>query len=243
MSSSSKLVLYSYWQSSCAWRVRFALNLKGLAYEYRSVNLRKGEQFSPEFKKLNPLCFVPVLVDGDIVVSDSFAILLYLNEKYPQNALLPSDPQLRALNLQASNIVSSSMQPLIMQSILKYIEDKFGPAERQLWVRHNTEKGFQALEKLLKDYAGTYATGEEVYMADVFLAPQTAVAEMRFNIDMADLVPSTPTHTNPCRVDMNTLGEVGDSSKFPTLNGIYKSCKDLPEFQASVPERQPDAEL
>eukprot|EP00261_Vitis_vinifera_P039750 XP_019080993.1 PREDICTED: glutathione S-transferase zeta class isoform X2 [Vitis vinifera] len=197
MSSSSKLVLYSYWQSSCAWRVRFALNLK-------------------EFKKLNPLCFVPVLVDGDIVVSDSFAILLYLNEKYPQNALLPSDPQLRALNLQASNIVSSSMQPLIMQSILKYIEDKFGPAERQLWVRHNTEKGFQALEKLLKDYAGTYATGEEVYMADVFLAPQTAVAEMRFNIDM---------------------------SKFPTLNGIYKSCKDLPEFQASVPERQPDAEL
>lgn len=76
MSSSSKLVLYSYWQSSCAWRVRFALNLKGLAYEYRSVNLRKGEQFSPEFKKLNPLCFVPVLVDGDIVVSDSFAILL-----------------------------------------------------------------------------------------------------------------------------------------------------------------------
>ncbi|XP_034708816.1 glutathione S-transferase zeta class-like [Vitis riparia] len=216
MSSSSKLVLYSYWQSSCAWRVRFALNIKGLAYEYRSVNLRKGEQFSPEFKKLNPLCFVPVLVDGDIVVSDSFAILLYLNEKYPQNALLPSDPQLRALNLQASNIVSSSMQPLIMQSILKYIEEKFGPAERQLWVRHNIEKGFQALEKLLKDYAGTYATGEEVYMADVFLAPQIAVAEMRFNIDM---------------------------SKFPTLNGIYKSCKDLPEFQASVPERQPDAEL
>ncbi|WKA05557.1 hypothetical protein VitviT2T_023518 [Vitis vinifera] len=148
--------------------------------------------------------------------SDIVVIGQYLNEKYPQNALLPSDPQLRALNLQASNIVSSSMQPLIMQSILKYIEDKFGPAERQLWVRHNTEKGFQALEKLLKDYAGTYATGEEVYMADVFLAPQTAVAEMRFNIDM---------------------------SKFPTLNGIYKSCKDLPEFQASVPERQPDAEL
>ncbi|KAJ9680785.1 hypothetical protein PVL29_019948 [Vitis rotundifolia] len=216
MSSSSKLVLYSYWQSSCAWRVRFALNIKGLAYEYRSVHLRKGEQFSPEFKKLNPLCFVPVLVDGDIVVSDSFAILLYLNEKYPQIALLPSDPQLRALNLQVSNIVSSSMQPLIMQSILKYIEEKFGPAERQLWVQHNIERGFQALEKLLKDFASTYATGEEVYMADVFLAPQISVAEMRFNIDM---------------------------SKFPTLNRIYKSCKDLPEFQASVPERQPDAEL
>lgn len=75
-SSSSKLVLYSYWQSSCSWRVRFALKLKGLIYEYKAVDLSKGEQFSPEFEELNPLHFVPVLVDGDVVVSDSYAILL-----------------------------------------------------------------------------------------------------------------------------------------------------------------------
>ncbi|KAL9430023.1 hypothetical protein AB3S75_025413 [Citrus x aurantiifolia] len=214
-SSSSKLVLYSYWQSSCSWRVRFALKLKGLIYEYKAVDLSKGEQFSPEFEELNPLHFVPVLVDGDVVVSDSYAILLYLEEKYPQRALLPAaDPQQRALNLQAASIISSSMQPLHMLSLLKYIEDKFGPDERLLWVQTHIEKGFLALEKLLKDFAAKYATGEDVYMADVFLAPQIAVVTVRFNIDM---------------------------SKFPTLLRIYESYKGLPEFLASSPERQPDA--
>ncbi|ESR58501.1 glutathione transferase [Citrus sinensis] len=214
-SSSSKLVLYSYWQSSCSWRVRFALKLKGLIYEYKAVDLSKGEQFSPEFEELNPLHFVPVLVDGDVVVSDSYAILLYLEEKYPQRALLPAaDPQQRALNLQAASIISSSMQPLHMLSLLKYIEDKFGPDERLLWVQTHIEKGFLALEKLLIDFAAKYATGEDVYMADVFLAPQIAVVTMRFNIDM---------------------------SKFPTLLRIYESYKGLPEFLASSPERQPDA--
>ncbi|KAM1674960.1 hypothetical protein EV1_040194 [Malus domestica] len=102
--AASKLLLYSYWQSSCSWRVRFALNLKGLPYEYKPVSLPAGEQFSPEFKCLNPLHFVPVLVDGDTVVSDSFAILLYLGDKYPQRLLLPADPRLQALNLQKSKL-------------------------------------------------------------------------------------------------------------------------------------------
>ncbi|XP_021668562.1 glutathione S-transferase zeta class isoform X3 [Hevea brasiliensis] len=195
--SSPNLVLYSYWQSSCAWRVRFALNLKGLSYEYKAVNLAKGEQFSPEFERLNPLHFVPVLVDGDVVVSDSYAILLYLEEKYPQKALLPDDPQRRALNLQ------------------KYFEEKMGPDEALLWGQSCVEKGFLALERLLKDFAGRYATGEAVFMADVFLAPQIAVALMRFKIDM---------------------------SKFPTLGRIYESCKGLPEFVGSLPQSQPDAE-
>ncbi|EOX96212.1 Glutathione S-transferase zeta-class 1 isoform 3 [Theobroma cacao] len=194
--ASSKLVLYSYWQSSCSWRVRFALNLKGLSYEYKAVNLAKGEQFTPEFEKLNPLHFVPVLVDGDVVVSDSYAILMYLEEKYPQRTLLPADPQQKALNLQ------------------KYLEEKVGLEERLLFVQTNIEKGFLALEKLLKDFVGKYATGEEVYMADVFMAPQIAVATERFKIDM---------------------------SKFPTLSRIYESQRALPEFLAASPERQPDA--
>ncbi|XP_031105758.1 glutathione S-transferase 2-like [Ipomoea triloba] len=98
---STKPQLYSYWRSSCFCRVRIALNLKGLDYEYKAVNLAKGEQFSPEFLKLNPLGYVPALVDGDIVISDSFAILMYLEEKYPQNPLLPKDPKLKAINFQA----------------------------------------------------------------------------------------------------------------------------------------------
>ncbi|XP_019230939.1 PREDICTED: glutathione S-transferase 2-like isoform X3 [Nicotiana attenuata] len=212
----SKIILYSFWQSSCSWRVRFALNLKGLAYEYRAVNIDKGEQFTSEFEKLNPLHYVPVLVDGDVVISDSYAILLYLEEKYYQRPLLPVEPQLRALNLQAASIVSSSMQPLHMLSVLRYMEERVGPEEKQSWAKFHIQKGFSALEKLLTGSAEKYATGKEVYMADVFLAPQIAVATKRFNIDM---------------------------SQFPTLTRIYDSCKALPEFQASSPERQPDAAL
>ncbi|XP_016448905.1 glutathione S-transferase zeta class isoform X2 [Nicotiana tabacum] len=212
----SKIILYSFWQSSCSWRIRFALNLKGLSYEYRAVNIDKGEQFTSEFEKLNPLHYVPVLVDGDVVISDSYAILLYLEENYCQRPLLPVEPQLRALNLQAASIVSSSMQPLHMLSVLRYMEERVGPEEKQSWAKFHIQKGFSALEKLLTGSAGKYATGKEVYMADVFLAPQIAVATKRFNIDM---------------------------SQFPTLSRIYDSCKALPEFQASSPERQPDAAL
>ncbi|RVX05836.1 Glutathione S-transferase zeta class [Vitis vinifera] len=107
----TQLKLYSYWRSSCSCRVRIALNLKRLKYEYKAVNLVKGEQFSPGdehgfniilgfFSKLNPLNFVPALVDGDIVVADSFAILMYLEEKYPQHPLLPQDLHKRAINYQ-----------------------------------------------------------------------------------------------------------------------------------------------
>ncbi|CAN1308218.1 Glutathione S-transferase zeta class [Linum perenne] len=191
-----KLILYSFWQSSCSWRVRFALKLKGIPYEYRAVDLAKGEQFSPEFERLNPLGYVPVLVDGGVVVSDSFAILMYLEGKYPENPLLPEDPQLRALNLQ------------------KYIEEKFGPEERSSWVQTHIQKGLLALEKLLKGFAGRYATGDSLYMADVFLAPQIAVAANRYNIDL---------------------------TKYPTLNRIHESYKTLPQFVASAPEKQPDA--
>ncbi|WCJ22842.1 Glutathione S-transferase [Euphorbia peplus] len=211
-----KLVLYSYWQSSCSWRIRFALNLKGLSYEYRAVDLLKGEQFSPEFERLNPLHYVPVLVDGDVVVSDSYAIFLYLEEKYPQKPLLPEDVQLRAINLQAASIVNSSIQPLLMMSLLKKLEVKIGPEETSLLAQSVIEKGFLALEKLLKDVSGKYATGEAAYMSDVFLAPQIAVAAMRFKTEM---------------------------TKYPTLSRIYESYKSLPEFQASLPHSQPDAAL
>ncbi|KAH0980444.1 hypothetical protein GBA52_007621 [Prunus armeniaca] len=215
-SSSSKLLLYSYWQSSCSWRVRFALSLKGLPYEYKPVNITKGEQFSPvaDFKRLNPLHFVPVLVDGDVVVSDSYAILLYLEDKYPQRLLLPADPRLKALNLQAASVINSNIQPLHMLSVLKHLEEKVGPEESLSFAKLNIEKGLLALEMLLKDFASRYATGDEVYMADVFLAPQIVVSTSRFNINM---------------------------SKFPTLNRLYESYKILPEFEASSPERQPDA--
>ncbi|KAK2993632.1 hypothetical protein RJ640_019272, partial [Escallonia rubra] len=213
----NKLKLYSYWRSSCSCRVRIALNLKGrLEYEYKAINLVKGEQYSPEFRKLNPIGYVPVLVDGDVVISDSLAIIMYLEEKYPQHPLLPHDLQQRAINYQAANIVSSSIQPLQNLNVLKYIGEKVSPDEKIPWVQHHIGNGFAALEKLLKDYSGKYATGDEVFLADLFLAPQIHGAINRFNLDMTE---------------------------FPLLSRLNEAYQELPAFQDAMPEKQPDTPL
>lgn len=214
--TSARLKLYSYGPSSCAWRVRIALNLKGLPYEYKAVNLSQGEQFSEEFTKLNPLQLVPTLVDGDTIISDSFAILLYLDDKYPEHPLLPDDLRLKAITLQASAIVGSSIQPLQSISVMKIVEEKLGPKGSLIWAKHFIEKGFTALEILLKDVAGKYSVGDQITLADVFLVPQVISGVRRFNIDM---------------------------SKFPTLDRINQALEELPEIQAALPERTPEARL
>ncbi|KAL4607882.1 hypothetical protein ACB092_09G207600 [Castanea dentata] len=214
-----KLKLYSYWRSSCSWRVRIALNLKGLKYEYKAVNLLKGEQLSPEFTNLNPIGYVPVLVDGDLVLSDSFAIILYLEEKYPHHhPLLPQDLHKKAINFQAANIISSSVQPLQNLATLKCIEETISsdPDVKLAWAQHYTKKGFVALERLLKDYAGRFATGDEVYLADLFLAPQIHAAIKRFNVDM---------------------------TQFPLLSRLNEAYNEIPAFQDAMPEKQPDTPL
>ncbi|XP_062176332.1 glutathione S-transferase zeta class-like isoform X3 [Alnus glutinosa] len=210
----NQLKLYSYWRSSCSRRVRIALSLKELKYEDRAVNILKGEQFSPEFRKVNPLGYVPVLVDGDIVLSDSFAIIMYLEAKYPQHPLLPRDLQKRGINYQAANIVSSSIQPRQNLTILKYIEERVGPNEQLAWAKQHIEKGLAALEKLLKDHAGRYATGDEVFLADLFLAPQLDAASKMFNVDM---------------------------TQFPLLSRLNEAYNEIPAFQDALAEKQPEA--
>lgn len=214
VSEPAKLQLYNFWRSSCSQRVRIALNLKGIDYDYRAVNLWEGDQFTPEFERLNPLKLVPALVDADAVVADSFAIILYLEEKYPEVPLLPKDLKKKALNLQVANIVASSIQPYHLLFGSKSIDEKISAEENLAWTHSHINRGLTALEKLLKDVAGKYATGDEVLLADIFLAPQIHAGVTRFEIDM---------------------------SLYPTLAKLKKAYEAHPSFEAAIPERQPDA--
>nr|XP_015625162.1 glutathione S-transferase zeta class isoform X2 [Oryza sativa Japonica Group]AAS83978.1 glutathione S-transferase [Oryza sativa Japonica Group] len=226
----AKLGLYSYWRSSCSHRVRIALNLKGLEYEYKAVNLLKGEHSDPEFMKVNPMKFVPALVDGDAVIGDSYAIALYLEDKYPEHPLLPQDLKMKALNLQIASIVCSGIQPLHNLTVLRFIEKKVGTGESIPWTQQQIDRGFAdlllchtmltsfpngvAAENLVKGCAGKYATGDEVRLADVFLAPQIYAAVTRFQINMLN---------------------------YPTLARLHEEYMKHPAFQAALPDRQPDA--
>ncbi|CAN6362645.1 unnamed protein product [Urochloa humidicola] len=211
----AKLKLYSFWRSSCSQRVRIALNLKGLEYEYKPVNLLANEQKDPEFERLNPIKYVPALVDGDTVIADSFAILLYLEDVYPQqHPLLPQDPKKRALNIQIASIVGSSIQPLQNYPVLNFIKDKLDSNEMIKWTQHHINRGFTALEKLLKGCDTTYATGNEIQLADVFLEPQIYGGIKRFGIDM---------------------------SIYPVLARLHEAYMEHPAFLAALPEKQPDA--
>ena len=210
--------LYNYFRSSAAYRVRIALALKGLSYDYLSVHLAKGEQYSPEFTAINPQSLVPVLQEEGHCLYQSLAIMEYLDETHPYPPLLPSDPIERNRVRSLALIIACEIHPLNNPRVLNYLTGKFGISEEQKleWYHHWVKTGFTALEKRLADEKGTgrFCHGDTPGFADCVLVPQVANAK-RFKVDL---------------------------NAFPTILRINDECLKLAAFQQAAPERQPDAE-
>ena len=212
------LTLYSYWRSSSAWRVRIALELKGLAWQYAAVNLLEGEQWSAEQKARNPTHQVPVLevLEGARPLRrlvQSMAIIEWLDEVHPSPPLLPPTADGRARVRALAEHVNSGIQPMQNAIVLKLLREKV-PGWDQEWARNAIGGGLTALETAVGDGgAGRFCHGDAPGLADCYLVPQLYNAR-RFGVETAG---------------------------FPTLLRVEAACAALPAFQAAHPDRQPDA--
>ncbi|XP_050718777.1 maleylacetoacetate isomerase-like isoform X2 [Eriocheir sinensis] len=177
--ATAKPILYSYFRSSCSWRVRIVLAHKNIDYEYRPIHLLNKEQVSDEYTKLNPLGQVPAMIVGDKTLTQSISIMEYLEEAYPQNPLLPKEPLLRAKVREICEVIGSGIQPLQNLSVLQKIGDG-----KMDWGHFYINKGFTALEQLLAGCAGKYSVGDQLTLADCCLVPQVYNAN-RFKVDMS----------------------------------------------------------
>ena len=208
------MILYDYWRSSSAWRVRLALHFKGIAFERRVVNLIKdgGEQHAADFATLNPSRQVPVLVTDDgRTVAQSMAIIGYLEEQVPAPPLLPADPWLRARARQLAEMVNAGIQPLQNMSVLNHAQAN--GLDRDTWARHFIARGLAALETAAQETAGAFLVGDAVTLADLYLTPQLYNAR-RWKVDVAP---------------------------YPTLVRIDAAAAALPAFAAAHPDAQSDA--
>ena len=209
--------LYGYFRSSAAYRVRIALNLKGLSYAQQSVHLTRdgGWQWSAEYRAVNPQKRVPALaLDSGEILLQSLAIVEYLDEIHPQPPLLPAGPVERAQVRAVSQIIACDIHPLNNTSALNYLK---GPLKHEQaavddWYRHWVMQGFEAIEALIRP--GPYAFGANVTIADLCLVPQVFNAR-RFKVDMG---------------------------KYPKITAVDAACLKLAAFDKARPDNQPDAE-
>lgn len=212
-------VLYDYWRSSAAYRVRIALNLKGLSYVSHPVHLVRdgGQQHSADYRAINPARLVPSLVDGEQVITQSLAIMEYLDETHPETALLPVDPQGRARVRALAMTVASDAHPIGNLRVLQHLQSTFGADEvqRAEWSRHWIATSFAALEAMLADHAATgrYCHGDVPGMADACLVPQVYNAR-RWKLSL---------------------------EPYPTLRRIGDECLALDAFRRAAPNAQADA--
>lgn len=213
--------LYGYWRSSAAYRVRIALNLKGVSAEQLSVHLVRdgGEQHKAAYSALNPLELVPTLVVGDEddsdVLSQSLAIVEYLDELYPKTPLLPASALERAHVRAMALTIACEIHPLNNLRVLQYLTQTLGIDEtaKNSWYHHWIASGFAALETLLVRHSGRYCFGDAITIADICLVPQVYNAQ-RFNVDL------TP---------------------YPNIMRVWAECNQLAAFIEAMPEHQADA--
>ncbi len=210
------LTLYTYFRSSAAFRVRIALNLKGLSYEPRIVRLPDGEQKSAAYTTLNPQGLVPTLIDKGQPLVQSLAIIEYLDDLYPGPKLLPPDPLERARVRALSLLIACEIHPLNNLRVLKYLKGRLNLEQPAIdtWYRHWCDEGLAAFEQQLRDGGtGTFCHRDSVSMADVCLVPQIFNAQ-RFDVDL---------------------------SKYPRAMQIFAACIKLKPFDDAQPANQPDA--
>ncbi|MFO1346533.1 MAG: maleylacetoacetate isomerase [Rhodocyclaceae bacterium] len=217
------LKLYTYFRSSAAYRVRIALNLKNLEYEAIPVHLVKdgGQHLKEDYRRVNPAGAVPALADRELSLSQSLAIIEYLDEAYPYPPLLPADPAARARVRAIALDIACEIHPINNLRVLKYLTGQLGLTEEQknAWYRHWVEVGLASVEARLTTgpnaaLTGKYCHGDHPTLADCCLVPQVFNAR-RFG----------------CRLD-----------HVPTVVRIDAECRTLPAFVAAAPENQPDAE-
>jgi maleylpyruvate isomerase len=209
--------LHSFFRSSTSFRVRAALNLKGIAFDQATYALRKGEQRSPAYLELNPQGLVPSLETPDGIITQSLAIIEWLDEVYPEPALLPRDPWGRARVRSLAQIIAVDIHPINNLRVLQYLGQTFGADEAQQaeWFRHWVDAAFHALETRLstEPKTGRFCHGDAPGLADLCLAAQV-LNNARFAVNM------TP---------------------YPTIQRIHDNCMALASFEAASPMNQPDA--
>lgn len=212
----SEFILYNYFRSSASQRIRIALNLKNLEYEYRAVHLidNGGEQNSESYSDLNPSKQVPTLIHKGRALGQSMAIINYLESIVPEPPLFPADFYQKAHVIQVCEIINSGIQPLQNLSVLQELERRYklSQEDKNHWAAHWIRKGYRALENVLTKTSGNYCFGHAVTAADLFLVPQITTG-YRFGVEIEE---------------------------FTTIARIVKNCNQLEAFQKAAPDVQPD---
>ncbi len=212
--------LYTFFRSSASYRVRIALNLKGVSYDQVPIHLRRGggEQSSATYKAINPQALVPALEDGGRILTQSLAIIEYLDEKYPKPPLLPTDPADKALVRSMALIIACEVHPIQNLRVLTHVKKEYNQTDDQVnrWAQHWINLGLTALEQMIvaQPNRGKFCFGESPTLADICLVPQLGNAR-RYGCDL---------------------------SAYPTILQIEANCAALPAFANAAPEKQPDAE-